>query len=387
MAEDHRSAWTLPAIVLAVLASSSVWFAANAILGDLPREWDVREAIGWLTSGVQLGFITGTLILALSGLADRYSPRLVYLVSSIGAAACTLGLLAGDLGFGALLASRFGTGLFLAGVYPIAMKIAAGWYREGLGAAIGWLVGALVVGTALPHLLRGVGADLAWQSVVYGSAAIGGIGGVLMFALVPDGPFLTAGRPFDSDAMRKVFGIRDFRAAALGYFGHMWELYTLWALTPLALATWATRHHVALSVPLWSFAVIGIGAVGCVGGGALTGRFGSGPVASVQLVASAICCLIFPLMLAMPGAVFLTYLLVWGIVVVGDSPQFSTLNAQSAPPHLLGSGLTIVTSIGFAVTVVSLQLASWIGSVEWVMPVLAIGPILGLVAMRPHWRS
>ncbi len=377
----------LGAIVLSVLAGASVWFAANAILPDLPEDWDVGGSVGHLTSAVQLGFIAGTLGLSVSGLADRYSPRWVFLISCVGAATCTLGLTAGHLGFGVLLASRLGTGLFLAGVYPIAMKIAAGWYAEGLGTAIGWLVGALVVGTALPHLLRALGGGLPWQWVVLGSAGIAASGGVVMFLMVPDGPHLAAGQGFDPQGLRKVFGVREFRAAALGYFGHMWELYTFWALIPLILSSWAERHDSALSIPLASFAVIGVGAIGCVVGGLVAAKVGSGRVAAVQLMTSMICCLVFPIMYAVPGWIFAAYLLLWGVVVVGDSPQFSTLSAQTAPSHLVGSGLTIVTSIGFALTVLSLQVAEIIGPLEWVLPALAIGPALGLWAMRPHWGT
>jgi MFS family permease len=285
----------------------------------------------------------------------------------------------------ALLALRFATGFFLAGIYPVGMKIAASWYRQGLGTALGWLVGALVLGTALPHLLAGLLQDAGWRPVALGVSLLAAGGGLLMHRLVPEGPNLAPAGRLEPLAIVRAFTSRDFRASACGYFGHMWELYTLWAFAPLMLAAYARRHGVALDVPWWSFWIIAAGAAGCVLGGLASRRTGSGPVAFWQLGASGLCCLLSPLAYALPPAGFIAFMLAWGVAVAGDSPQFSALNAANAPPAFVGSALTIVNCIGFAISVASLQamtaLASHLPPEAWFVPV-AIGPALGLLAFR-----
>jgi MFS family permease len=384
-----RPARILPAIVVSQFAGTSLWFAGNAILPDLQREWSLAEgAVGSLTSAVQLGFIMGTLVFAAVNLSDRFSPRRLFLACSLlgaafNAAVALLGMLAEP--YVPLLALRFATGFFLAGIYPIGMKIASGWYREGLGAALGYLVGALVVGTAFPHLLKGLGQSLPWPSVVLGVSLLAALGGVVMYAFVPDGPHLGKAAKFDPRAMMAVFSVRPLRASAFGYFGHMWELYTFWALLPLLLAAYAEIHAVPINVSFWSFTVIAAGAIGCVAGGVVSRRAGSARVASAQLAASGLCCLASPLAFLMPLPAFLAFLLAWGVVVAGDSPQFSAITAAAAPPDRVGSALTIVNCLGFALTIASIQLATWLAPhlspAFWFVPV-AIGPALGLLAFR-----
>lgn len=367
----------LPAIVFAQFAGTSLWFAGNAVLPELQAALGVEGLLGLVTSAVQLGFIAGTLISAVSGLADRVSPRKLFLVSAVLGAVCNLGVLVAGTPT-AVAAARFLTGVCLAGIYPIGMKIAAGWYQRGLGGALGWLVGALVLGTAFPHLIRAAGADLPWRAVIASTSGLAVLGGVVLYLLVPDGPHLKSAGPFSLGALRTIFAVPQFRAAALGYWGHMWELYTMWAFLPLLLRT----HSAPLSISGWSAAIIGVGFFGSVLGGQLSHRFGSARVASWQLATSGLCCVLFPLFVSAPTPVFLAYLLIWGVNVVGDSPQFSTLNARSCPTALVGSGLTIVTSIGFALTIVSVEIAEAIGSPTIAMPALVIGPLLGLLGMR-----
>jgi len=366
----------LPAIVAAQFAGISMWFAGNAVLPELQAELGAEDMLGLVTSTVQAGFIVGTLASALTGLADRVSPRALFLASALLGAAANLLVLAAPSA-AAVGAARFAVGLCLAGIYPIGMKIAAGWYKDGLGSALGMLVGALVLGTAFPHLLRALGTDLPWRSVIVGTSALAAGGGVLLYALVPDGPHLAAGARFSVADLRAAFRVPAFRRAALGYWGHMWELYTVWALLPAIIAA----HPAGLSVSGWSAAAIGVGAVGCVIGGRASLRVGSRRVAGGMLLVSGLCCLAFPWLRLAPPALFGAYLLAWGIAVVGDSPQFSTMTARAAPPGMLGSGLTVVTSVGFALTIASIGLAEASGALDVVVPALAIGPALGLVAL------
>lgn len=383
----HRPAHILPVIVASQFAGTSLWFAGNAVLGDLQREWGLApEALGYVTSAVQLGFISGTLVFAFLAVADRYSPRLVFFLCSLAGATANLGVLAADGGLAPLLICRFATGFFLAGIYPVGMKIAAGWYRTGLGNALGFLVGALVLGTAFPHLLKGLGQSWPWQSVLTGVSLIAMSGGLLMFLLVPDGPNLAKGAKFDPRALAAIFAVKDFRASAFGYFGHMWELYAFWAFVPVVLAARAPEFN----VPLWSFIVIAIGALGCIGGGLLSLRAGSARIAHIQLATSGACCLASPLLLLAPPAMVIAFLVFWGIAVVGDSPQFSALNAANAPRASVGSALTIANCIGFAITIGSIQLlnvAAGMLPVEYLFLLLAPGPALGLLALRPLLRA
>jgi MFS family permease len=375
----------LPVIIASQFAGTALWFAGNAVLGDLQREWGLAaDALGYITSAVQLGFIVGTLVFAFFALSDVFSPRIVFFLCSLAGAAANAAVLLLGESFAALLALRFATGLFLAGIYPVGMKIAAGWYQRDLGNALGFLVGALVVGTAFPHLLRGLGHALPWQGVILGVSAVAVLGGLLMLALVPDGPHLAKGTRFDPRALREIFRVPEFRASSFGYFGHMWELYAFWAFVP-----WVLAAYQDFNVPLWSFAVIAAGAVGCVLGGMVSLRRGSAPVAFAQLAASGLCCALSPLLFHAPAPLYLAFLLFWGVVVVGDSPQFSALNAQSAPRQRVGSALTIANCIGFAITIFSIQLLNTAAEVlgaQWLFLLLVPGPILGLASLMPLMR-
>ena len=375
----------LPVIVLAQLLGTAPWFAVNAVMPDLQRAhgW-APGTVGSLTSALQLGFIAGTLVFALLALADRVSARLVFLSCALAAAGCTVAAAAAAPSFSSVLMWRVLTGFFLAGIYPVGMKIAAQWFPQGLGPALGLLIGALVLGTASPHALRAIGAAWPWAWVFVGVAMASVAGGLLVIAGIPE----PAARPPGRGAgvhlrdLASLWTDRRVRASVFGYFGHMWELYTMMVMVPAILATRLTGA--ALS---WgAFAVIGVGAIGCAGGGALVRRFGSARVAGVQLTASGLCCLLAPLLLQAPDALFWAWLLVWGVTVAGDSPQFSALTAANAPRQSVGSVLTLTNCLGFGISIVSIQLFSgWAQAVplSQLLPWLAVGPALGLLMLRP----
>ncbi|MCA9710255.1 MAG: MFS transporter [Myxococcales bacterium] len=377
----------LPLIILAQFLGTSLWLVGNAVADEVAAQWPgVEGAVGWLTSSVQLGFIAGTLVYAVLALADRFdAPRVFFASSLLAAAANALTLLAPER-FGWFLAGRFATGVFLAGIYPVGMKLAASWYRRGLGHAIGLLVGALVLGTAFPHLLRTTA--LPFGPVILSASVLAATGGLLVRVGVPEGPFVRRQRGLDPRVMLSVFRDPSFLRASLGYFGHMWELYALWALVPWALAV-ASPGLTTEALSLWSFLVIAAGALGCAAGGIASTRWGSARVAIVQLSISGLCCALSPWVLSRGGSVALAMLLIWGVTVAGDSPQLSTLGARTAPPDRVGTALTVMTMIGFSITIGSIQLLSALarpGEPGWLLALLLPGPVLGLWALAPLWR-
>lgn len=378
--------YILPLIVFSQFAGTSLWFAGNAILPDIQRELQLQgNALSNITSIVQLGFISGTLIFAILSIADRFHPSRVFFISSLVASLANLSIVWLAKDFYTLLALRFVTGFFLAGIYPVGMKIAADWYEKGLGKALGYLVGALVLGTAFPHLLKGTEYALPWKEVLYVTSAVASLGGLLMLLLVPAGPFRKRGAIFHPKALIQVFRSKKFRAAAGGYFGHMWELYTFWAFVPVLLAAQQFQKGSAYNIPLWSFLIIGIGALSCVAGGYISARTGSARVAFYALIISGLCCLAYPLFLRTGSGLFLFFMLIWGIAVIADSPQFSALVAQTAPQENRGTALTFVTCIGFAITIVSIQLIGFLLNRYqslYIFLLLAPGPVIGLRMLR-----
>lgn len=379
--------YLLPVIVLAQFCCTSLWFASNGVMEALIEAFGLKPtALGHLTAAVQLGFIGGTLVFAIYSLADRFSPSKVFLVSALLGALTNICTIWEGHTLTSLIGLRLLTGFFLAGIYPVGMKIAADYYQKGLGKSLGYLVGALVVGTALPHLLTSLGGGTQWRTVILTTSALAVLGGLAIGLAVPDGPYRKPALQTDFSAFPQLFRIRSFRQAALGYFGHMWELYAFWAFVPVLCLQFLDRNPTTFSIPLWSFLIIAIGGLACIGSGYASLRWGARRTAQVSLLVSGICCLLTPLALTQPHAwVFLLFMLVWGSSVIADSPMFSTLVAHSAPGRLKGTGLTIVNSAGFAITVLSIQLLNSLFAAYpetvWVYLLLALGPVLGWIGL------
>ena len=378
-------------IVLAQLLGTSLWFSANSAAADLARNWGIGTAdIGTLTNAVQLGFITGTLSFAITGLADRYAASRIFAVCAVlGALAnAAFALFADGLATG--LPLRYCVGLCLAGVYPLGMKLIVSWVPERAGAALSWLVGMLTLGSALPHGIRLAGIGGSWQASILVSSALALLAAVAIFRL-GDGPHLK--RRHDAPPLRLgrifyTFSIPAFRASAFGYFGHQWELYAFWTLVPalVLLAGLAAPGSAQLSG--LAFAIVGIGALGCIAGGWWSQRVGSARVAATALSLSALCCALYPFASGLPPWLRIALLLLWGASVVADSPHFSALSARACPPELVGSALAFQNAIGFAITMVSIQLGTawitqWGNHISWL---LLPGPLLGLLGLRPLWR-
>jgi MFS family permease len=389
----HRPGAQRALIAVVQVLGLAVWFSASAVVPALRTEWGVSApAAVWLTASVQLGFVLGAVASAALNLPDRVPPHLLMAAGAAAAAACTAVFATAASGLATAIPLRFATGLFLAGVYPVGMKLTASWSAPaGRGRAFGILIGALTLGSALPHLIGGLG-DLPWRAVMATAAACALTGAAVAVVLVRPGPQFAAGAPPHPRYALRMFRERGPRLVNLGYFGHMWELYALWTWLPtFLLAGAAQRTGGAGDVGLLAFAAIGVaGVAGCLIGGWAADRFGRPRAAVTALVVSGLCCLVSPLFFgAAPGWVALLGM-VWGAAVIADSGVFSTSLSEVADPRYVGTALTAQTAIGFALTVVTIQLVPVLAGVtgwQWAFWLLAPGPLAGAVAMRAFGRS
>ncbi|MGJ8732842.1 MAG: MFS transporter [Cellulophaga sp.] len=380
-----RKSYILPLLIVSQFACTSLWFAGNAIVDDLALKTGLGNSIiGYVLSSVQLGFILGTLVFALLMIADRFSPSKVFAICALFAALCNFSLLADTITKWHILGARFGTGFFLAGIYPVGMKIASDYYKNGLGKALGYLVGALVLGTAFPFLISGLNWGSNYQTILQATSILALLGGLVVVIFVPNGPYRKQSSKLKLKAGVQLFKNPIFTKAAIGYFGHMWELYAFWAFTPLAIKTINNIQNTNYSVPIFTFMVIALGAVSCAVGGSFSKKHGSYKVAVIALFISGLCCFLSPLFFKLPALFFIISWCIWGMAVTADSPQFSSLVAQAAPTELKGTGLTLVNSIGFAISILSIQLLAALATsinASFIFLFLGIGPLIGLFAL------
>jgi len=382
---SKRTSVTL--LVLAEIAGMSLWFSSAAILPDMVRESamsTVRQAM--LSSGVQLGFVAGALAVAASGLADRFDPRRVFATTGVLAALCNLALLAAPIGSAMAILLRFLTGMLLAGVYPVGMKIAVGWGTKDRGLLVGLLVGALTVGSALPHLAAYFGgAD--WRSVIIVTSVLA-FGGALLVLLCGLGPHHARAPRFSTRAIALAWTNRRIRLTYLGYFGHMWELYAMWAWVGVAAAAsygaLLGEEQATHLAKLTAFLAIALGGLTCAPAGWVADRIGKAQVTIIAMALSGSSAIATAL--SFGGPIWLTFalIIIWGIFVIPDSAQFSALVADAAPPDLAGSAMTLQTALGFALTAVTVQVTPLLAhAFGWpaILAGLAIGPVVGILAM------
>ncbi len=381
MREGNRA---LILVSTAVLLASSTWFSGTAAAPDLVHAWQLTSTqSAWLTISVQLGFITGTFLYAFFNLADVFNPRRVFFVSALLGAAfnAAFAFLAG--GIPTALLFRALTGVTLAGIYPVGMKLVASWFRSQLGWRLGVLVGALTLGTAFPYLVQSLGSQFDWRTLAGTASALTLGGGCLVLMALSDGPFLTARASFDARMLWRVFAHLPFRRTAFGYFGHMWELYAFWSMIIFYLGArfQGDEPSTGTGLSLLAFFIIGTGSLGCILGGWVSRRIGEKKVAQFSLMVSGILCFTSGFLYDLNPGLLVAVLFIWGFFVVSDSPQFSALAARYCPPQYTATALTVQNGLGFAITVISIQLTPWMADMigwRWALTFLGLGPLLGL---------
>lgn len=384
VAEELSLILAVAKISVAVILSMTLWFSTSAIIPELTTRWSLTPtAAAWLTNSVQLGFVIGALVSSLLNLLDLVRPNVLMGLSALVAAAANMALVA-EPGIVLACLLRFVTGLAFAGIYPPALKVMATWTYRGRGLAFGILVGGLALGSALPHLFRALATDVDWRSVILATSACGLLSAVIMAVAIREGPYPFARAVFDLKQIGAVFRNRSLTLANLGYFGHMWELYAMWAWF-LSFASASTMIQNGGQASLLTFAVIAAGALGCIGGGILSDRIGRCLTTSLLMLTSGACAILIGVVFNGPYWLFLVVALIWGFSAAGDSPQFSAAATELSDQRYVGTALALQMGIGFALTVIAIWLTpifvSWMGGWQWGFILVAPGPIVGAWAM------
>jgi MFS family permease len=379
------SRWTALALLsLALLLGMSLWFGMSAVAPQVAKEWHLSpSATAWLTLAVQLGFVAGTLTSALLNLPDVFRARYLFAICAFLGAAVNALLASSVHSVTPAIVLRIATGVFLAGVYPPAMKIIATWFRTGRGFALGVLVGALTLGKASPYLVNAIGSS-SWR-INLTIASVLAVAGGLLVLLLHEGPYALPNQPFDFSQVTNVFANRGVRLANFGYFGHMWELYAMWTWAPAMIrASVAASGGRAVVAEAASFAVIGAGAIGCIAAGLLADRIGRTVVASAAMAISGACCIVIGFLYGRSEYALLAIAIIWGASVVADSAQFSACVTELGDPRYIGTALTLQTCIGFLITTLTIRLLPLlVDAVGWRYAFIALapGPFLGILAM------
>jgi MFS family permease len=384
---SHWGRWrALVLLAVTLVLSMSTWFSASAVLPQMRELWGLSAgASAWLTIAVQIGFVIGAVVSSLLNLSDILRPRHVILGGAVGSAAANL-LLSAAGGPGVGIPLRFATGFFLAGVYPPAFKLMSTWFQRERGLALGILAGAIVVGNGLPHLVNALGG-LDWRLVIYATSALTVIGGLVSELAIREGPFPFPRARFDPREAGRVFANRGVRLASLGYVGHMWELFAMYAWFSIFFNDHLISRGIEAGAAgaLATFAIFLAGGLGCWIGGILADRWGRTRTTTLMMAVSASCTLLIGFLFGLSPWIVLLVGLVWGFTVVADSAQFSTMVTELADQSYVGTALTLQLAVGFTITVATIWLIPVLQSSlgwRWAFASLAPGPLVGIVAMQ-----